>query len=269
MISCDTSTHLSGYSNNRMEMYKSRKKQKTGCVPAQRDTFLHNCIRSKMRDIESNFQVLIECYPDSVHSYDDNGFLPLHLACIYYPQNVKIIENLVKAYKDGIYFASKCIKKGNVRKEKTASLQKENRFKQLYPIHIALKNNATLDVLRILSNNDNTLLQKQDKNGKTALSIAIQYQVKTDIINWILATDCTISKIPDLRLNLPIHVACKYGCDEDIVETLLLSNESDINLKNRDGENPLDIAFKSSKCSDEVTEALKNIERKVCNVLDV
>ena len=253
-----------------MEKCTGRKKQKNEIMPDRRDTFLHNCIRSKMGDIESNFQILVECYSGSVLSFDDAGFLPLHLACIYYPQNIAIIEILVKAYRDGIYCTSgKYGNQSNGSEEKRANLQRENAFKQSYPISIALKNNATLDVIRVLCNDDKTLLRKQDKNGKTALSLAIQYQVSTNIINWILATDETICKIPDLRLNLPIHDACKYGCDEDIVETLLLSNESDVNLNNRDGQTPLDIALRASKCSDEVIEVLKNIEQKGYQVLDM
>ena len=63
-------------------------------------------------------------------------------------------------------------------------------------------------------------------------------------------------------MNLPIHLACRYGCDNSVVEKLLQSNESNINVKNRDGETPIDIAFRSLKCTDEVIKILRKYELK-------
>ena len=147
-------------------------------------------------------------------------------------------------------------------------LRLEYTSRNSYPIHMALKNNATLDVIRVLANCDETILQTQDKSDKTALSIALQYRAKTEVINWILATDPTLLKIPDFRMNLPLHIVCKYGCDEDILETLLLNSESDVNMKNRDGETPLDLACRSTKYSDNMIDVLRKYELEGYNQID-
>jgi len=70
----------------------------------QRKYVIHNCLKltNKKLNLDESLQVLLGSYLEAPYTFSDEGFLPIHLACIYYPTNVKIVDMIMKANPGGI-----------------------------------------------------------------------------------------------------------------------------------------------------------------------
>jgi len=58
-------------------------------------------------------------------------------------------------------------------------------------------------------------------------------------------------------MNTPLHMACIHSCCKEVIETLLLSASGALNIKNRYGLKPFDLAIRCSRCSDEIIDLLQ------------
>jgi len=137
----------------------------------------------------------------------------------------------------------------------------------MYPLHIAVINGASLEVVRLLTFQNEKVLTMKDKEGNTPLTVAIKYNAKTEIINFMLAENEMLPTLLDKRANTPLHIACMYGRREDVIETLMLSFPEGLHVKNFEGLTPLDLALRSSDCSDDIInllqEALYGAQEKI------
>jgi len=97
----------------------------------------------------------------------------------------------------------------------------------------------------------------KDKEGNTPLTVAIKYNAKAEIINFMLAENEMLSTILDKRTNTLHHFACMYGRFEDVVETLMLSFPEGLHVKNCNGLTPSDLTMTSSDCSDDIINLLQ------------
>ena len=61
----------------------------------RKETIDYKYIRSKLLDLKRNLRFLLMIYPEALSSCGEKRFLLLHLACIYYPSNIEIIQFLV------------------------------------------------------------------------------------------------------------------------------------------------------------------------------
>ena len=95
----------------------ARKKQKTTHTASKSNLIIHNCIKSKISDLESDLHILAKYYPDSISSFDKHRFLLLHLAYIYHPQKASLIENLDHSCKSTIYYRSRSYTRFNSSKD--------------------------------------------------------------------------------------------------------------------------------------------------------
>jgi len=215
---------------------------------------IHHVLINRLENLEDSLQLLLDSYLEAPYTFNEDGFLPIHLACIYYPANVNVVDIIMRANINGIVEPSKT----PVARSNTSHLN-AHKYVGTYPLHMAVINGACLDVVRLLTFQNPRILMKRDKNGKTPLSIAIKYKAKTEVFNFLLAENDTLSTIPDNRNNTPLHIACMHGCNKDVAETLLLSFPEALIVKNRDGLKPLDLAMRSSHCSDEIVNLLQDV----------
>jgi len=206
-----------------------------------------------MEKLEDALQVLLDSYLEAPYVFNDDGFLPIHLVCIYYATNVGVVDIIMRANLNGIVEPSKSpVVRSNTSHSNT------HKYVGTYPLHMAVMNGACLEVIQLLTFRNSCTLIKRDKTGNTPLSIAIKYNAKIEVFNFLLAENDTLSTISDNKNNTPLHIACTYGHYEEVVETLLLSFPEALNVRNHDGLTPLDLAMRSSHCSDEIIDLLQD-----------
>jgi len=65
---------------------------------------IHNCLTltNKKVNLEDSLKLLLDCYIEAPYTINDEGFLPNHLACIYHPTNIKVVDTIIKANPSGI-----------------------------------------------------------------------------------------------------------------------------------------------------------------------
>jgi len=141
----------------------------------------------------------------------------------------------------------------------------------MFPLHTAVSNEASLDVVHLLTFQNPSALTKRDKNGNTPLNIAIENNAKEEILYFFLAENNSLTTMLDKKSNSPFHIECMYGSCEDVVETLLLSFPAARYLKNHDGRSLLDLARISLRSSDAgviaaLEDALYDGHEKLSNI---
>jgi hypothetical protein len=127
-----------------------------------------------------------------------------------------------------------------------------------YPINIALEHKATVEVLQLLCDADPSILVERDK-GRCSLAIALQEKYDMDVVSLILHANPDVVRVSDRRHNYPLHTAAVYGSSLPIIKLLCCTYPNAIRKKNFHGQTPLDIASRSSICSDEVIDYLQHV----------
>lgn len=128
-----------------------------------------------------------------------------------------------------------------------------------YPINIAIQQNATLPVLKLLANAGPGILAERDGPEQCpSLSCALHNRRGFDVMSLLLAANPNQARTSDCHGNLPLHVACLYGSPLSVVKLLASSYRCGLWTRNLQGESPLDIAQKhGSLCSGEVVDYLQ------------
>jgi len=63
---------------------------------------IHNCLTNRLDGLEDTLKILIDSYSDAPYTFNGEGCLLIHLACIHYPKNVKVMEIIMKANPSGV-----------------------------------------------------------------------------------------------------------------------------------------------------------------------
>ncbi len=79
----------------------------------------------------------------------------------------------------------------------------------------------------------------RNANGKTALNLAVFYNAKPIIIQFLIANNADVN-LPDVFNETPLHNAIRK--EELIIARMLLQAGANKNLKNDTGETPIDLA---------------------------
>ena len=167
-------------------------------------------------------EALLESKPNLYNNnFQDSGERTiLHYAAYYLSEPLNLIDKLINMGVD---------------------LNKENKIGFL-PIHYAAQE-GHLDVFTILSR-DNTYLLKKTKQKTTPLHLAIMAN-KSSIINHILTTypnPKLLCEQKDFRGMLPLHYACFYYSDIEIVKRLIEIYPDAVNDKDEKGLTALHFA---------------------------
>jgi len=146
-----------------------------------------------------------------------------------------------------------------------------------YPLHIAIANGASLRVLQMLIKKAPEVASKTDKFGRTCLHLAImngghsndvaesesnqeaKNVVMLEVVKLIHSFDNSQVKTIDKKGYLPLHIACEVGCSIEIAKNLINAYPSSIQMMNKDGKYPLDVAVASGYCSKDLMLELSDL----------
>ena len=124
-----------------------------------------------------------------------------------------------------------------------------------YPIHIALSNNATFNVISLLLKSviegylsePGNMLLLQNKYGATPLHLALLNNLPNEITNLLLSFNNEAMKenalaVKDNDGNLPLHYALIGECANDIIQTIANGYPNAMLEKNNYGKTPFQFA---------------------------
>lgn len=134
---------------------------------------------------------LLAAGKQSAQKPDKDGYLPLHLAC-FVGVDWEVIDKLTSLY------PMACLARSN----DSGST----------PLHLALKQNLSLPIIKTLVKGHQAALEIEDEKGR-----------------------------------VPLHVAISFGSDSKIVKHLRKCNPDMVYHENHDGKTPLDLASKRSE----------------------
>jgi hypothetical protein len=163
----------------------------------------------------------------------------------------------------------------------SAEAQFEERSIQLregsYPLHMAIANGAPKAVIEMLIKAAPDVLSFTDKYDRTCLHLAVaggsttesfeevhcgQEVVRSlEILELLSSVDTKQVMRQDKANNLPLHTAIQGGCSVSCVEFLIRTYPQAVNVKNKDGMTPLDVALKFGNCSKDVLSLLQSAKK--------
>eukprot|EP00526_Cylindrotheca_closterium_P007429 CAMPEP_0113652884 /NCGR_PEP_ID=MMETSP0017_2-20120614/28263_1 /TAXON_ID=2856 /ORGANISM="Cylindrotheca closterium" /LENGTH=711 /DNA_ID=CAMNT_0000565799 /DNA_START=167 /DNA_END=2302 /DNA_ORIENTATION=- /assembly_acc=CAM_ASM_000147 len=174
----------------------------------------------------------------------------LHQSCRLYPTTAAVVESALRVDPDA------------VRKPITPVLEKGQAKKVQntygYPLNIALSHGGSLEVLKMLAEAaPEILLEKDGTDGSRSLGIAVMAKNDWSIISMLLRTNVKCIQVADRRGNYPLHIAANHGLSLGIVKKLYRLFPKALQMRNFHSETPLDIAQRSTRCSEEVMNFLQ------------
>lgn len=174
----------------------------------------------------------------------------LHQSCRLYPTTVAVVESALR------------IDPGAVRTPITTPSQngqsKTNQSNYGYPLNIAISHGGSLEVLKMLAEAAPEILLKKDgSEGSGSLSVALTVKSDPSIIMMLLRCNIESIKVADRRGNYPLHIAANYGAPFNIVRKLYKIYPKALEMRNFHAESPLDIAQRSTRCSEQVMNFLQ------------
>ena len=147
--------------------------------------------------------LLLKMWPESVKITDNDGRMPLHLACSR-GAPFPVFQTVFQAFPQATLLPSA-----------------EDR----YPLHMACLHNKRPEVILFLADRAAQVISQQDSLGFTPLHLACASSPQVDVIDALLSYDQGHTAL-QLRSNpnagyLPIHLACKNGASSFVVQRLV------------------------------------------------
>lgn len=153
------------------------------------------------------------------HEIDEDGLYQLHKACIEYPYNAKLIGMMIRSCSEPVTTPVKL--KQEASKDRVLGVN-STFLKGMFPIHIAVANNASLEVVKLLVRAGPHLLALPDGNGMIPLSLLFRFHVNlsnceyfSDIATLLIQANPGSAKVPDKRMNYPLHYLCMAFVSSD------------------------------------------------------
>jgi ankyrin repeat protein len=126
-----------------------------------------------------------------------------------------------------------------------------------YPLHMAVSSGAPLGVIEMLIKDAGDVVLKTNKYGETPLHLALMYH-DSEVAQVLISCGPDALRIREKKHgNLPIHTAAAAGLSVNVAKCLIETWPASIHEKNADGLTPLDIAAKTTMCSEEVLRLLE------------
>lgn len=150
---------------------------------------------------------LLSVYPDAVNEKDDQGWLPLALACRT-GASFSVVQRIL-----------------NENPSATKVMDREMRL----PIHLALcarpGENEAVAIARILIEAfPSSLMQQERIFGFLPLHVACSFcnlSSSSALVRTLLVAYPEASKVPDRRGSLPLHLACRAGAPASVIQQLV------------------------------------------------
>lgn len=133
--------------------------------------------------------------------------------------------------------------------EKSVSSQQDNLVVQNFPLHTVILNSnystfQQLAMLEQLLKNQSIDIDARDRDGKTALNLAVYYKKDPAIIQFLIKKNAKIDE-PDVFNVTPLSNAIRFG-QIDAARMLLVAG-ADPEYKDDEGYTPLDLAARTEE----------------------
>jgi hypothetical protein len=175
----------------------------------------------------------------------------LHQSCRLYPTTAAVVESALRIDPDAVRKAVP------ITLEKGSSKKAQNIYG--YPVNVAMTHGASLEVLKMLVEaGPDVLIQKDGTDGSGSLGIALTTKCEMAVVTMLVQANPECVKVADRRGNYPLHVSVNYGLPLDIVKRLYAMYPKALQMRNFHSETPLDIAQRSTRCSEDVMNFLQS-----------
>lgn len=183
----------------------------------------------------------------------------LHQACHLYPETTAVVLSAIRL--DPTSISRRVPTPASVADDGEQSKRKRTKLDSYsLPINIALKSNASLDVLKVLCEAGPAVLAEQDgPESCNSLSTALYLEKSIDVMQLLIKANPDSAKTLDRHSNLPLHVACFKGSSLQVVHLLVTNHPLSVKQKNFNGLTPLEIAQRTQKCEDAVIDYLQHV----------
>ena len=135
------------------------------------------------------------------------------------------------------------------------------------PLHVALANQAPLDVIELLLKANPAAIAHTTGYGTTPLQVALREKATTAVALRVLAADPTAVDKPDYLDSMPLHTALGFGQSPDVLLKLINLHPAACAHKADGGKLPLHIAAEEGS-SIEIVEALLAAHPGACTTPD-
>lgn len=193
----------------------------------------------------------------------------LHQTCRLFPRCAPVVESALEMEPEA------ATKRAESLRNKGGYVVGDARVPYSLPINILLHQNASLQVLRIVSQAaPQALVLKDGRDECSSLGIALRLHghatrkgeeddetsnnnTPETIPEVILNANPTAAQLPDRRNNFALHAAAYAGASFDVIHKLFFAYPEALLESNFCGETPLDICIRNGKCSDRSTSFLQ------------
>jgi hypothetical protein len=183
----------------------------------------------------------------------------LHQACHLYPETTAVVLSAIRL--DPTSISRRVPTPATVAEDGGQTQRKRTKLEGYsLPINIALKSNASLDVLKLLCQAGPAMLVEQDgPESCNSLSTALYLVKSMEVVQLLIKSNPNSPKTLDRHSNLPLHVACFKGSSLQVVHLLVANYPSSVKQKNLNGLTALEIAQRTQKCEDAVIDYLQHV----------
>lgn len=181
-----------------------------------------------------------------MNSIDSNSLL--HQSCRLYPTTAAVVESALRIDPD------------SVRKAVPVPMERGQAKNTCgYPVNVAITHGGSLDVIKLLIDaGPDVLVQKDGNEGSGSLGIALTNNVDNKVVEMLIQANPECVKVADRRGNYPLHVAVSHGMSIELVKKLHSIFPKALQMRNFHSQTPLDIAQRSTRCSEDVMNYLQN-----------
>lgn len=259
----------------------------------------------------------LPCYTKHGTIVDDRGLGPIHKACAHFASDAKFIGKMISNDPNCSNVPTKLPQNSFHLKRTSVGLGGPSVQCQKAPtsdflvgdgqcaIHIALSNNPSVDVIKLLMNVSIVTLSISDCNGRLPLSLALRHFNSTtknndmeQIIDMLIAANPQAVFTADKRMNTPLHYACMmsnetkvsrqstgsslmYGVSDlslsssaqiipKFIKKLASLNPDAIHQRNFNGSTPLDLLqYGGGVVNDELLTFLQELAFEDIDVEDI
>lgn len=127
---------------------------------------------------------------------------------------------------------------------KNMQIQQDDMIVLKLPLHAIILNSDytvsdQLDAMESVLENNNVNINARDRDGRTALNLAVYLKKDIKIIEFLINHGAKINE-PDMFNQTPLHDAIKFGSIP--VAKMLIYHQADKTYKNDHGQTPIDLA---------------------------
>jgi hypothetical protein len=187
----------------------------------------------------------------------------LHQSCRLYPTNEAVVESALGIDPDAV---RRAVPVASDAAATTGINSNSNHNKQhteiyAYPINIAMIHSASMPVLKLLVQaGPDVLCQKDGTEAAGSLAICLTQKPSLEVVQLLLSTNhAACARVTDRRANFPLHIAVSTGASLEIVKKIYSSYPTALSKQNFHSESPLDIAQRSTRCSETVMNFLQAV----------